>query len=253
MSSVRRPPKVHSESAQIARKFGREELGLQDVKVRKATREEQFEGAKAAGFDVEQIRDSVVISGRDGREFLLAIDLDPALSRARNAESGLLTLKGLVPVVGAPVVAAFAVKDIAKAHISMAKAKKQGEAADPRDQALARMGYKHLGLSGLSFATHGASHAMHLAHLGVQAAEVTMGTSDLREGKQEGSGLKGYLHAMVTALQGIAGVHHHEHTTDNDPRVIVVQMKGPDGSVEKKPTLPKPNRPVIDKDVLRDG
>lgn len=220
-------PKVHPETAKIARKFGREQLAAQDVKLRAPTMPERVEVFAKTGMDLEATQDAVVIrSKKDGSEWLVGIEVDPAMSRHLNAESGVLTAAGLVPVLGAPAVAAFALKDIIKGGIPALKAKLNGDATSPRDRALVRMGLKHLGLASASMATHGSSQAMHIAHGAVQASEVAVAGKDLVEGRASGASIaSGMMRSALAGLQGIAGVHHHDDHHDNDARILVTDSR----------------------------
>jgi hypothetical protein len=254
--------KVHPETAQVARKYAREELAAQGVKLRSATTAETVKSHAKTGFDSEAVIDTVVARDKNGNEWLLQVELDPTLSDHLNVESGILTFAGMIPVIGAPVVAAFALKDIAKSGVPMLKAKLQGDATDPRDRAMMRMGIKHLGLSGLSMATHGVAnaahaakgahaahgaakvahaahgaskvaHAAHTAHRAVQVAEVAVASKDTIEGVDK-SGVGPMARSVLAGLQGIAGVKHHgdEHGDHGhvDARVVVLEYRPADGA-----------------------
>jgi hypothetical protein len=252
--------KVHPETAAIARKHAREQLGAQGVKLRSATPAETLKSHAKTGFDSEAVIDTVVARDKKGNEWLLQVELDPTLSKHLNVESGILTFAGMIPVIGAPVVAAFALKDIAKAGIPALTAKLSGNATDPRDRAMLRMGLKHLGLSGLSLATHGmgnaahaakgahgaataakgahvahtahsaakAAHFAHNAHRAVQVAEVAVASKDTIEGVDKG-GVGPMARSVLAGLQGIAGIKHgHDDGHGDghvDARVVVLEHR----------------------------
>lgn len=272
--------KIHHDTAAIARKYAREELGINGPKLRAPTKKESIDAAMNARLDINQVRDTVVVADKQGQEFLLNIDLDPKLSRQRNVESAMLTAFSLVPIVGAPVVAAFAVRDLVKAKRGMAQAKREGKQPDPDDQALYRMGIRHLGLAGLSTVTQGTAIALTAAKDVADVASSVGTAADLATKAESGSalydaakttktGLVGAeatltgqdtvnstghgekpkfrpIRAMAAGLQGIIGVHDHEHRTQDDARVVVVLKKDAAGSVERKPEITPPRRSLAE-------
>jgi hypothetical protein len=273
--------KIHHDTAAIARKYAREELGINQPKLRAPTKKETIDSAMKARLDINQIRDVVVVADKKGNEYLLNIDLDPKLSRQRNVESAMLTSFSLIPLVGAPVVAAFAIRDLVQAKRGMAKAVREGKQIDPDDQALYRMGLRHLGLAGLSTVTQGTAVALTAAKdvadvaTSITAAadvatKVDQGSVLLDAAKTTKSGIVGAectlscqdtvnstghgakeerkfrpFKAIVAGFQGIIGVHEHHHRTREDARVVVVAKKDAEGNVERSPDVAKPRRPVI--------
>ena len=269
--------KVHPDTAKAARRFARETLGLQDVKLRAPTAEEK-KLRSLDQLDVNMVRDIVVAKDKKGDEYALLLDLDPTQTRNLNLESGLLTSFSLIPIIGAPVVAGFAIKDLIKGGRAIKKAKQAGNVADPADRAICRMGLKHFGLSGLSMLTQGISAGAHAvassgeiaqtvsaaldltdagaseiketAHsvlkgaggvkaglLGTEAVVIAADTVGAVDAENKKAGANRPLKALAAALQGLAGVHHHHERKPEDARVLVLRKKSAEGQVESRPAL----------------
>lgn len=205
--------KIHSSTANAAQTYAKQQLG-EEVTLRPATVGEQVQ-VTAKQLDNEKVIDAVVARDSKGNEYLLGV-VDDAKTRHLNQESAVATAIGLIPVVGPPIAATIALKDIVKAGVPMVKAKLAGDVTDPADRALMRMGFKHLGLSAASMASHGAAH---YAMMGLEAAAASKDLGDSKPAWRE------LPKSMWNALKSLFSVKAHEdHAGHDSLRVVLVRQ-----------------------------
>ena len=205
--------RIHANTSHAAQQYAKQKLGG-DVELRPATTKEKVE-VTARQLDNEKVVDAVVARDSKGNEYLLGV-VDDAKTRHLNQESAVATAIGLIPIVGPPLAATIALKDIVKAGIPIVKAKAAGEATDPADRALMRMGLKHLGLSAVSMASHGAAHYV---MMGVEAAAASKDLGDSKPTWRE------LPKSMWNALKSLFSVKAHEdHTGHDSLRVVMVKQ-----------------------------
>ena len=218
--------RIHPKTQVAAEQYAKEKLGKDEVTLRPANIKERWM-VHANHLDNEKVVDAVVAKDEQGNAYLLGV-FDDVKSRALNQESMLATAIGLVPVVGPPIAASLALKDIVKAGVPLVTATVNGAATDPEHRALMRMGLKHLGLSAASLASHGAAHYV---MMGVEAAAAS---KDLGDGKP--SKWRDLPKSLWAALKGLFSVkQHEEHGQHESLRVVMVKQL----SVAAPPAVPE--------------
>lgn len=205
--------KIHSSTASAAQAYAKQKLG-DDVQLRPATAAQRAQ-VTAKSLDNEKVIDAVVARDDKGNEYLLGV-IDDAKTFRLNQESAIATAIGLIPLVGPPIAATIALKDIVQAGVPLVKARIAGEATDPADRALMRMGLKHLGLSAVSMASHGAAH---YAAMGI---EVVAASKDFGDAKPSWRELpKSLWHAMKSLFSVKSP---EEQSAPESLRVVMVKQ-----------------------------
>lgn len=188
--------RIHPSTAIAARQYARESLGMRHPKLRPPTKDEAKQARAYVLTHAECSTEAVVVrDAKDHFETLMLVDTDVAHSCSHKRKSALLTLLGLVPIVGKIGVLGHAAWDIAMGGGHAVADKFRGNKPAPEDHALIQTGLKHVGVTMASIATGG------LPHMVVLAGEVSLAIDDLRRGDPQGNAAKGAAAAVLGMLK----------------------------------------------------